>query len=122
MSANAKAKPAVESDDPATELLASLELRDDEGGWVTSLHDRLVHADVPLRQRWHELLNIVREARPRSGKPWKAAQDDADALCSFPPTEYDDEPRPEPGSDAYHEALRAAAPSDAWLERVREIV
>jgi len=97
---------------------AATGLRED-GGWVDVLKSELSGCDADLRATWEELVLLARDARPRSGDVWSEIQQKSESQCGYPPSGYPEtEPHPEPGTEAYQEALARSAPDSSWLDRV----
>jgi hypothetical protein len=78
-------------------------------------------ATPELQARWHEVLALCRDASARSGKAWLEAENEAEIRCGHPPTAFDEQPKPEPGSPEYQQVQSQAAPDDAWLDRMRAL-
>jgi hypothetical protein len=92
-----------------------------DGGWVDALREIWETATPESQAIWSELLTLCRDGQPRSGKPWLDAENEAEISCGYPPMDFDEQPKPEPGSPEYQQVLAQAAPDDRWLERIRTV-
>lgn len=94
-----------------------------DGGWVSALKDPWTDATPAVQQFWGKVLQQCHDARPGSDKTWSDAENEAESKCGCPPMGYPgEEPRPEPGSQDYHQTLAVAAPAVAWLEQMRAYI
>lgn len=117
---------------PTWPLGESLGLRED-GGWVDALLQEWTSCSPKAQGQWKELLELARDAQPRSGAAWAEAEDDALVKCSDPidyffddaeplvipdaPPPLKREDFPEPGTEAYQEKLATVAPPQEWMSR-----
>ena len=100
---------------------STLGLRED-GGWVDALKQEWASSSADLRERWRELLVLCQDAGSRSTKDVATVQDETESQCAYPRREYEHRDFiPEPGSEAYQEALAGAAPAQEWLKKVADL-
>jgi hypothetical protein len=88
------------------------------GGWVSALQQALSTLPEVSYAQWEELVAHAGSAMPRHGGQWAHAEAYVDCRCSHPQI---DVPVPEPGSQAYQDALAGGVPDPSWLERVRDL-
>jgi len=106
-----------------------------DGGWVDELKQQWEASSANERKHWEKLIELCRQVKPRGGTNWPDVENEALCKCE-PPFEREPgdealvgadgkplfEIPPDPGTDAYHQAVDRVAPDEGWFRNVWELI